>query len=150
MSTQVRKNIRDALAGNPDRFELGLIAAEFAANPTDDDFLARLGLTEIARAALLAGDTLEAVGAAGPYATPAQRRAWAAGRLSAAIAALPVAAELERERRAAAEREADLTRQLAAARLEIKAAWRASSASSNVPFRDPKSLHYGSGANRKH
>lgn len=145
MTATVRRNIRACLNGDPDAMELGLAAADYAAGsrPEAEDVLDSLGLRETAMRALLAGADLKAVGARGPYGNAAQRAAWAAGSLRAAIRAIVMATDLKRERMATAQTIAELTRKLEATRIELRAAKRYANADNLVPYRDPASINRG-------
>ncbi|MEQ1950548.1 hypothetical protein [Mesorhizobium sp. CN2-181] len=135
MNAKARKNFRQAVIGIAHEvvFDLSQAAARYVADANRPDLL---DLAAIAHGALVEGVPLEIVGKGGPYATRAQRAAWAAGRLCAALYAIPRAYALVDERRAAASREAVLARRAEAYRIEAKAAWRA--VPIDVPFREPK------------
>ncbi|WP_028748015.1 hypothetical protein [Rhizobium mesoamericanum] len=141
MNSQARKNIRQAFPviefGSPE-WEASQAAARWVETRegAHSSFLNSLDLLTIAQRALIDGDTLEAVGEAGPYGSPAQQRAWAAGRLAAACHAIRFAEALQDERQAAAARIGQLEKALAYARAETRAAARFKDI--NVPFREPR------------
>jgi hypothetical protein len=139
--TQSTNNIRDALRGHPGAVELGRAAARYIENPDPaiTKVLADLDVAAIAHSALLGGETLEAAGAAGPYASRAQRAAWAAGRVRAACEAIVFAEELLVERKKLGEREAKLHLALEASRVEARAYAKALPVT--VPFREVKRRH---------
>lgn len=143
MHPQAAKSLRAALPGyaDPDTFDRAAMQAatdylysEDRAH--QDEILIRLGLIEILQSALIDGEPLEAVGAAGPYNSTAQRRAWAAGRLSAACYALMLADRIHGQQRADAGRIAGLEKQVEYLRAETRAAARFGTI--DVPFRKPK------------
>ena len=141
MNPQARKNIRQAfpvIVHGSREWKVTQAAADWVADGARDFVwtLDDLDLLEIAQRCLVAGETLEAVGEAGPYGTPAQQRAWAAGRLAAACCAIHMAAGLAAERKAAADRIAQLEKALAYARAETRAAARFKDVV--APFRKPR------------
>jgi len=141
MSTQAAKNIRQAFPGlafgSPD-YEASQAAARWASGHVqeDDMTLSALGLLEIARRALVDGDTLEAIGEDGPYGSVAQRRAWAAGRLAAACHAIVLAEQLNAQQRAAAAEIRRLEKKVELLRAETRAAARFHTI--DVPFREKR------------
>ena len=153
--SQARKNIRAALLGQSMAIDTpGWRASQAAADymekqaPEVDRVLAGMGLLEIAQRALLAGDALETVGEAGPYGTAAQRRAWAAGKLSAAMSAMVVAEMLADNQTRISGRIANLEASVMYHMASASAAWKASGHDKAVPFREPRgrSVDWGSGA----
>lgn len=141
--SQARKNIRAALLGQSMAIDTpGWRASQAAADymvkqaPEVDRVLAGMGLLEIAQRALLAGDDLETVGEAGPYGTAAQRRAWAAGRLSAAMCAMVVAERLTENQERISKLVARKDEKIARLTASSRAAWRATNI--DVPFREPR------------
>lgn len=143
MSPQARKNIRQALLGQLMGFgEPGWMASQAAANyiaaedrTTADRVLAGLGLLTVAQRALLVSEDLEAVGDSGPYATASQRRAWAAGRLSAACFAMAMAEKLAENQARVSELMARKDERIARLTTSNRAAWKATNI--DVPFREP-------------
>ncbi|WVT73342.1 hypothetical protein QM996_17980 [Sinorhizobium chiapasense] len=141
MNSQARKNIRQAfpvITFGSREWEVTQAAAEWVQSGETNcsTSLAQLDLLEIARRCLVDGETLEAVGEAGPYGTAAQQRAWAAGRLAAACHAIHMAEALKAERQAAAASIAYLTKKVELQYAEIRAAARYKDI--NVPFREPR------------
>lgn len=139
MNGQVKKNLRQAIPssafGTPG-WEAMQAAVRWTAGELQhvDDILDQLGLLTIARRCLVAGETLEEVGAEGPYGTTAQRRAWAAGRLEAACRAMVEAEKVVELQNAAAAKIAYLERKVELLRAETRAAARYGQI--NVPFRE--------------
>lgn len=138
MNSQARKNLRQAIPssafGTPG-WEAMQAAVRWTAGELHVDvILEQLGLLTIAQRCLVAGETLEEVGAEGPYGTTAQRRAWAAGRLEAACQAMLVAEQVVELQTKAAARIAYLEKKLELARAETRAAARFKTI--NVPFRE--------------
>lgn len=139
MIAQAKKNLRQAIPSHgfaSPGYQLMQAAASWAAGELAhvDATLDHLGLLEIARRCLLAGETLEDAGADGPYGSTAQRRAWAAGRLAAACEAMLFADLLVDRERKASERIAYLEKKVELLRAETRAAARYGSI--NVPFRE--------------
>ncbi len=142
MSAQAAKNIRQAFPGlafgSPD-YEASQAAARWVGEPAAgavSKFIAALGLLDIARRALIDGDTLEAIGEDGPYGSVAQRRAWASGRLAAACHAIVLAEQLDAQQRAAAAEIRRLEKKVELLRAETRAAARFHTI--NVPFREKR------------
>lgn len=143
MHPQAAKSLRAALPGyaDPDSFDRAAMQAAtdylFSEERAhQDEILIRLQLLEIFQKCIGDGETLEAAGAAGPYNSTAQRRAWAAGRLAAACYAIMLADRVHGQRQADAARIAGLERQNEYLRAETRAAARFNTI--NVPFRKPK------------
>jgi len=141
----ITKNIRWALNGHRNHIALGQTAAQWAEGnlPEADKVLADLGLAAIAQKGLRTGLSLEQVGAElSTYKNPAQRRAWAEGRLLAAIEAIAFAVDAHRESETERAKTAAtlkiLERERDAARLAERAAWRASGVDKTVPFREAR------------
>ncbi|MBY3306174.1 hypothetical protein HFO04_25890 [Rhizobium laguerreae] len=142
MNTQAKKNIRQAfpvITFGSKEWEVTQAAADWVGNNLDRNvstILAQLDLLTIAQRCLVDGETLEAVGEAGPYGTAAQQRAWAAGQLAAACYAINAAEALTEERRAASARIAYLEKKVELLRAETRAAARFKDIV--VPFRKPR------------
>lgn len=139
MIAQAKKNLRQAIPSHgfaSPGYPLMQTAALWAAGELAhvDATLDRLGLLEIAQRALVAGETLEEVGADGPYGSTAQRRAWAAGRLAAACEAMIVAGQMVELQSKAAARIAHLEKKVELLRAETRAAARYGQI--KVPFRE--------------
>jgi hypothetical protein len=82
MHPQSAKNLRQALPGYADADTFDRAAMQAATDHLysedrayQDETLIRLGLIDILQQALIEGEPLEAIGAAGPYTNTAQRRA---------------------------------------------------------------------------
>ncbi|GAA4178314.1 hypothetical protein [Shinella granuli] len=139
MIAQAKKNLRQAIPsaafGSP-----GWEAMQAAVGWVDkqdvgvSNILDQLGLLTIAQRCLVAGETLEEVGAEGPYGTTAQRRAWAAGRLEAACRAMLFADQVVELQTKAAARIVYLEKKVELLRAETRAAARFNTI--NVPFRE--------------
>lgn len=129
MNSQAAKNLRQALPV-AEHGSLDNLAAKAAAkwastpNPAIDGILDELDLLDVAQRALVAGETLEEIGAVGPYGSTAQRRAWAAAKLSAAAHAIVLAVKLLARQRADMAKIAELNRRMSHAAAEIRAARR--------------------------
>lgn len=141
MNPQARKNIRQAfpsIVHLSREWEATQCAARWveAGAQSFHTCLSSLDLLDIAHRCLVEGETLEDVGASGPYGTAAQRRAWAAGRLAAACCAIHVAEELSEERKEYTAAIAKLKRDLDYARAETRAAARFKDL--DIPFRAPR------------
>lgn len=143
MIPQARKNIRQAFLGQSMGFGEPAWHASQAAvryiegqSPAVDRVLAAMDLLIIAQRALLGGEDLEAVGDSGPYGTAAQRRAWAAGRLSAACHAMVVAEKLAENQERISNLLARKDEKIARLTASNRAAWKATNI--DVPFREPK------------
>jgi hypothetical protein len=143
MNPQAKKNIRQAFLGQSTAFEMPAWHASQAAvryierqAPEVDRVLAAMDLLIIAQRALLAGEDLEAVGGSGPYGTATQRRAWAAGRLSAACNAMVVAEKLAENQQRISKLLARKDEKIARLTASNRAAWKATNI--DVPFREPK------------
>ena len=140
MNGQARKNIRQAFPSSPfgsPEWEVTQAAARWVEKPDSyPELLTSLDLLTVAQRALVDGDTLEDIGAAGPYGSPAQQRAWAAGQLAAACYAIKAAEALAEERRATAARIAYLEKKVELLRAETRAAARFKDI--NVPFREKR------------
>lgn len=143
MHPQAAKNLRLALPSYADADTFDRAAMQAATDylyseerAHQDEMLIRLGLIDILQQALIDGEPLEAVGAAGPYNSTAQRRAWAAGRLAAACYALLLANRVHVQRQADTARIAGLEKQVDYLRAETRAAARFKDI--DVPFRKPK------------
>lgn len=148
MKPQVRKNIRQAFLGQDMTFgSPAWLASQAATRYVDeqpaavDRVLAAMNLLTVAQRALLAGEDLEAVGDSGPYATAAQRRAWAAGRLSAACHAMALAEKLAENQARITELLKRKDEKIARLTTSNRAAWKATNI--EVPFRDPKTMYHG-------
>lgn len=141
VSIQARRNLREAFKGQETISQAGthvylyLSAADEDRNSIDK-ILTSLGLLRIAQRCLIDGETLLGAGADSPYTTPAQRRAWAAGKLQAAIAAIAVAPQIVERFRSLNQKIAILQQQLSYARAETRAAAKFNQI--EVPFREPK------------
>ncbi|SCB41723.1 hypothetical protein [Rhizobium multihospitium] len=139
MNSQATKNLRQALP-DAEHGSLDNLAAKAAAkwastpNTAIDGILDELDLLDVAQRALVTGETLEEIGASGPYGTTAQRRAWAAGKLSAAAYAIVLSVKLLARQRADMAKIAELERRLSHAAAEIRAAKRYGGII--VPFRE--------------
>ncbi|TCR04064.1 hypothetical protein [Neorhizobium sp. JUb45] len=141
MNVQAAKNLRQALPdaghGSPDNLA-AKAAAKWAstANIAIDGILDELDLLDVAQRALMAGETLEEIGMSGPYGSTAQRRAWAAGKLSAAAHAIVLAVKLLARQRADMAKISELERRMSHAAAEIRAARRYDEVV--VPFREKR------------
>ncbi len=141
MKSQAAKNIRQAFPSivfGSREYEVTQAAARWVEKQDvgGANVLADLDLLDVAHRCLVDGETLEDVGASGPYGTASQRRAWAAGRLAAACHAIHFAEELAEERQAASERIDFLERKVELLRAETRAAARFKDVV--VPFREPR------------
>lgn len=143
MHPQAAKSLRAALPGYADADSFDRAAMQAATDYVfsedrahQDDTLIRLDLLDVLQRAVIDGDTLEAIGADGPYGNTAQRRAWAAGRLAAACYGLMLADRVHGQRRADAATIAGLEKQVDYLRAETRAAARFGTI--DVPFRKPK------------
>lgn len=140
MKSQAAKNIRQAFPlivfASPEWLATQAAAKWVADGAPACPTLVSLDLFDLAHRCLIGGETLEDVGAGGPYGTAAQRRAWASGRLAVACHAIHVNEALTAHRRATSERIAELERKLEYARAETRAAARFKDVV--VPFREPR------------
>lgn len=150
MIAQAKKNLRQAIPssafGTPG-WEAMQAAVSWVAKEDVgvSNILDRLGLLTIAQRCLVAGETLEEVGADGPYGSTAQRRAWAAGRLEAACMAMVYAAQTVELQSKAAAKIVHLEKKVELLRAETRAAARFKTI--NVPFREkqPVSVDWDAG-----
>lgn len=141
MNKQALKNLRQAFPGAEHGTSDHLAAraaAKWASTPNAgiDAILAELDLLEVAQRALVAGETLEAIGEAGPYGSTAQRRAWAAGQLAAAAHAIVLSVKLLARQLSDMAEIVELKRRMSHAAAEIRAARRYDEVV--VPFREPR------------
>jgi len=140
MKSQAAKNIRQAfpvITFGSREYEVTQAAARWVEHSHQGaEVLAELDLYTIAHRCLVAGETLEDVGASGPYGTASQRRAWAAGRLAAACCAIHMAEALAEERQEYMEAITRLERKVELLRAETRAAARFKDVV--VPFREPR------------